>query len=62
MENSFDDQMSRYYQQQFNEPPQSSPIRKAMVSQNVTFILDSNNFLGRKSVMLMGVIARETVI
>jgi hypothetical protein len=60
MENSFDDQMSRYYQQQFNETPQSSPIRNAMVSQNMTSILDRNNFSGRKSVMLMGVIARET--
>jgi hypothetical protein len=30
------------------------------MSQNVTSILDINNFSGRKSVMLIGVIARET--
>jgi hypothetical protein len=33
---------------------------KTKMSQNVTSILDRNNFSGRKSVMLMGVIARET--
>jgi hypothetical protein len=57
-DNSFNAGLSRFHKKALNEVP-TSKFRTAIISPNVTSILDRNSMSGRESIMFLGAVAVE---